>query len=158
MKSPLARVSVTILAGVCCLFGVPDSLTAQVPSTPEAESDNGSLDDLPDDPNQMNIWTCLQENKKIEVEAQDESIWKEIIEKSGWECSQQIPNQAGGDIQFSCEPEEGTLGILTFTWLEGEGGKEQMQVWMEELADRPDMNCQMGTVQPWDTEEDVEQQ
>ncbi len=32
-----------------------------------------------------------------------------------------------------------------------------MQAWMEELADRPDMNCQMGTVQPWDTEEDVEQ-
>jgi hypothetical protein len=122
-----------------------------------AESDNGSLDDLPDDPNQMTIWTCLQENKKIEVEAQDESTWKEITEKSGWECSQQISNQAGGDIQFSCQPEEGTLGILTFTWLEGKGGKEQMQAWMQELADRPDMNCQMATVQPWDTEEDVEQ-
>ena len=93
---------------------------------------------------------CLQENKKIEVEAKDESIWKEIIENSGWKCSQQVSSQASGDIQFMCQSDAGNLALLTFTWLEGEGAKEQMQAWMEELAARPDMNCQPGTVQPWD--------
>lgn len=152
MKSPLARVGVTMLAGIGWLVGVPAPLTAQVPSTPETESDNESLDNLPDDPNQMRSWACSQGDKKIEVEAQDESVWTETIKGSEWECSQQVSNLGSGALQFTCEPEEGTVGILTVTWLSGSGGQEQMEAWMKELEARPALGCQMGQVQPWDAE------
>jgi hypothetical protein len=158
----LTGVSVTWLVSMSCLFGVAPSLTAQVPSTPDTDSDSGSIDDLSDDPNQMTIWTCRQGDKKIEVEAQKYSAWQKKIEEEGWECSQpqQFPDQVSGATQFNCEPEEGTLGILTVTWLEGEGGNEQMQAWMEEIESKPDQGCQMGQVQPWDVdvESNLEQQ
>ncbi len=152
--NPLTSVSVTVLVSIGCLLGVAPSLTAQVPSTPKTESNNRSLDDLSDVPNQMAFWTCLQGNKKIKVEAQDESVWQETIEGEGWECSQpeQIPTQVSNEIQFSCEPLEGNLGIVTVTWLEAEGGNKQMQAWMEKIDSKPDQGCQISQVKPWDAE------
>ena len=150
----LTSVSITVLLSIGYLLSLAPSLTAQVPSTPETETDNGSLDDLSDDPNLMTVWACLQGDKKIKVDVQNYNGWQETIEREGWKCSQpeQIPTQASDAIQFSFEPQEGTIGILSFTWLEGEGGKEQMQAWKEEIESKPGQGCQMEQVEPWDAE------
>ncbi|MDJ0573599.1 MAG: hypothetical protein QNJ65_00350 [Xenococcaceae cyanobacterium MO_234.B1] len=147
----LTSVRVTVLISIGCVLGVAPSLTAQVPSTPKTESNNRSLEDLSDVLNQMAFWTCLQGDKKIKVDAQNESFLQETIEGEGWKCSQaeRIPTQVSDEIQFSCEPLGGTLGIVTVTWLEGEGGKEQMQAWMEKMDSKPDQGCQMSQVEPY---------
>ena len=126
----------------------------QVPSTPETGNGNEIIDDLDDDPNPVKIWACLQGNQKIKVEAKDYSDWQETIEGTGWQCSQpeQIPTNVSGNIKFSCEQQDGTLGILVVTWLEGAGGNEQMQAWMDEIESKPAQACQMGKVKSWDTE------
>ena len=137
-----------------CLLSLTPSLMAQVPSTPEIENNEGSLENLDDDPNPVAVWTCLQGEQKIKVDVKNYSDWEETIEGTGWKCSQpeQTPTNVSGEIKFSCEPEDGTLGILAVTWLEGAEGKEQMQAWMEEIESKPDQTCQMGKVESWDVE------
>lgn len=150
--NPLTSASVSILVSVGFLFGLSPSLMAQVPSTPGTESSDGIMVEGDDDLAPVIVWTCLQGDKEIKVDAKDYSGWQETIERTGWQCSQpeQIPSDVSGEIKFSCEPQDGTLGILVVTWLEGEGGKEQMQAWMEELESKPAQACHMKKVELWD--------
>ncbi len=150
----LTSISVSVLVTIGCMLSLTPSLTAQVPSTPETESDNGSLDDLSNDPNRLTIWTCLQGDKKIKVDAENYSGWQDTIEGDGWECSQpeQIPDSVSGANQFTCEPQDGTIGLLSITWLEGTGGKEQIQAWMKEIESKPGQGCQMSQVESLDPE------
>ena len=145
----LTSVSVSVLVSIGCLLSLAPSLIAQVPSTPGTESDNENLDDLPDGADRVTIWTCLQGDRKIKVDAKNYSDWQETIERGGWECSQsdQIPIDASGEIKFNCEPQDGSLGLLIISWLEGAGGEEQMQAWMEEIESKPQQGCQMGKVE-----------
>ena len=145
----LTNVSVSVLVSIGCLLGVAPSGAAQVPSTPGTESDSGIIDDLPDGPDLVTIWTCLQGDQKIKVDAKNYSGWQETIESGGWECSQpeRIPIDVSGEIKFSCEPEDGTIGLLIVTWLEGEGGEAQMQAWMKDIQSKRQQGCQRGKVE-----------
>lgn len=152
----LTNVSVSGLISIGCLLGVAPSLTAQVPSIPGTESDNGTIDErriIIDErevilDGRMVIRTCLQGDRKIKVDAQNYSGWQETIERGGWECSQpkEIPPELSGEIKFYCEPQDGTIALLTVTWLEGAGGESQMQTWMEEIQSKPKQGCRMGRV------------
>lgn len=148
----LTIVGVSVLASIGCSLSLAPSVLAQVPSTPATESDNGIIIDGDDNPNPVTIWSCLQGDKKIKVDAKNYSDWQEIIEGTGWKCSQpeQIPVDVGGDLRFNCEPQDGALGILIVTWMEGAGGQEQMQAWMDEIESQPSQSCQMGKVESWD--------
>ena len=154
------NVSVSVLISIGCLLSLTPPLLAQVPSTPEIEGDEGIIIDGEDDPYPVNIWACLQGDKKIKVDAKNYSNWQETIDGTGWKCSQpeQIPLDVGGDIKFTCKPQDGTLGILIVTWLEGAGGKEQMQAWMEDIASQPGQGCQMGKVESWDAKYNLKQE
>ena len=148
----LTSAGVSMLISIGFLFSLSTSLMAQIPSTPEAESSDGITVEGDDDLTPVIVWTCSQGDKQIKVDAKDYSGWQETIEGSGWQCSEpeQIPSDVSGEIKFSCEPQDGTLGILVVTWLQGEGGKEQMQAWMEELGSKPAQVCRTSKVEPWD--------
>ena len=148
----IINTGLSMLVSIGYLLSFTTALIAQVPSTSEKEIDNEIIVD--DDPNPVIVWACLQGDKKIKVDAKNYSDWQETIEDTGWKCSQpeQIPTNVSGEIKFSCEPQDGTLGILVVTWLEGAGGNEQMQAWMDEIESKPAQACQMGKVESWDTE------
>lgn len=146
----LTAATITVSSALISLILFPLSLLAQTPSPP-VESDSSSPDNLPsaEYPNQLKIWLCQQGDKAIAVQAKDTSIWQEIIEGGGWQCAQQLSVTPGGDLTFSCEPED-TIGILTVIWLEGKEGKQQMEDWLGELA-KKNLTCTTSsTTQFWE--------
>jgi hypothetical protein len=144
----LAFISFSILVSASYLTVGSPFLHAQVPSLPKPLNQNTNLEDLPNNSQQQRSWECSQGKNAIEVEAKDVSIWKEMIEQGGWECQEQLTAISEGDLKFSCDPSE-PIGLLTVVWLSGEGGKQQMQTWIDELNNRQGMVCRMGKVQPW---------
>ena len=141
-----------ILVGTSLSFlsFVPPEIQAQIPPEPAPEIDGTNIDALPDNPQQMRTWRCTESDQAIVVEAKDVPIWKEMIEGDGWRCIQELSVIPANDRKFSCDPSE-VIGILTVFWLEGKGGKQQMQDWMEQLNKQQGMVCTMGTTNPyWD--------
>ncbi|PSF35043.1 hypothetical protein C7H19_18040 [Aphanothece hegewaldii CCALA 016] len=110
-------------------------LLAQVPS-------GTNIDELPDDPQQMKTWRCRQGDRAIVIEAKDVSIstWQGIIETQGWQCVEELSTISDDERTFSCESNNGVINIVTAIWLEGKGGKQQMQTWMNELQSK-NMTC-----------------
>ena len=109
-----------------------------------------NIDDLPDDSQQEKTWRCTQTDKAIAVEVKDVQGWKEIIEEEGWQCAQELSVIPDSDRKFTCEPAE-IIGILTVIWLQGKGGKQQMQTWMNKLAQSKGMVCQASqTTEYWE--------
>lgn len=118
-------------------------------SSPVLAQSQTNIDDLPNLPQRMRTWRCSQGNQAIAVEAKDDSLWKEIIETNGWQCSEQLSVIPDNEHQFSCEPTEGDfIAIITTTWLEGKGGQQQMQTWMNALQSK-DMTCTTSVTNPY---------
>ncbi len=121
-----------------------------VPTTPEIEVDGTNIDDLPGDSQQMKTWRCLQGDKAIAVLAKDSDVWRGIIEPQGWQCDEDIPMVMENDHLFSCEP-TANIGLITVIWLQGKGGKSQMQSWMNDLMQQGNLICTLRTTtEDWD--------
>lgn len=120
---------------------IPSVVLAQIVSQSQRQINDTNIDDLPNLPQELRFWRCSAEDKAITVEAKDTSVWQEIIETNGWQCSEQLSVIADNENQFSCEPTESNLdAIITTTWLEGKGGEQQMQSWMNAFQSKG-MTC-----------------
>ncbi|ACK69312.1 conserved hypothetical protein [Gloeothece citriformis PCC 7424] len=135
-----------LVTGITLLFG-GFPISAQTPE--------GNLDDLPDDPQQMRTWACNNGDNQIEVEAKDVNYWKPIIETDGWQCNEQIKPIAQSDVKLSCDPYD-VIGNLTIVWLNGEQKQQQMQNWMTQLTSQPGMICRMSNEGTWGELEDIQ--
>lgn len=119
---------------------IPAHLNAQTSNQAEVEVDGTNIDNLPNDPQQMTIWRCNQGAKEIVVEVKDVAIWQKILDNEGWQCQETLSVIPSGQEKFSCTPPE-IVGILTIFWVKGQGGKEQMQAWLNELSKNQNMVC-----------------
>jgi hypothetical protein len=129
---------------------IPQQIQAQTPPAPSPQMDGSNIDELPDNPQQMRTWRCTQLDKSILVEAKDVPIWKEMIEGEGWQCMEDLSAISSDERKLSCDPSE-VIGILTIIWLEGKGGKQQMQDWNDQLDQQQGMVCTMDSTSPyWD--------
>ena len=63
-----------------------------------------------------------------------------MLKNEGWQCQENLSAIPGDKGKFSCTPKQ-DIGILTIVWLEGKGGKEQMQACLKELTKNQDMVC-----------------
>ncbi|WP_107668488.1 hypothetical protein [Cyanothece sp. BG0011] len=114
-----------------------------------------NIDNLPNDSDQMITWTCNNQGDTVVVEATEDQIWSSIIESNNWTCQQQLSDIPTGALQFTCEPtEDGSLNILTVTWLSGKDENKQMGQWIHQFAEEYNMMCSMAKVGLLD---DVEQ-
>jgi hypothetical protein len=139
---------ITVGTALSFLSFVLQGIQAQIPPEPASEMDGTNIDELPDDPQQMRIWRCTQADKTIVVEAKDVPIWKEMIEGDGWQCTEELSFIPANERKFSCEPSE-IIGILTVFWLEGKGGQQQLQDWMDRLNKQQGMICTMDKTSPY---------
>jgi hypothetical protein len=119
---------------------IPAHVTAQMTNQPKLEMDANNIDNLPNDLQQMTTWRCNQGNQEIVVEVKDVDIWSKIVEKQGWQCQETLSVIPSGEEKFSCTPSE-VIGILSIFWVKGQGGKQQMQAWLNELQEIPGMVC-----------------
>ena len=113
---------------------------AQTEITSNIEISNTNIDDLPNDPQQMFSWQCVNDNKEIAIEVKDVDNWQQMLENQNWSCQENLsilPTESG---KISCTPPEG-IGILSISWLQGEGAKEQMQTWFNYLSNSENMTC-----------------
>ncbi|MEA5511622.1 hypothetical protein VB715_17755 [Crocosphaera sp. UHCC 0190] len=133
--------------GVVSLLFTSLNLSAQL----RAESNPNNLDDLPNDPGQMLSWTCNYQEDGILVEAKNDKIWKDIIEKKDWNCQQGLSDTPTGTLKFTCEPtDDGIISLLTITWLQGTDENRLMGQWIHQFADEYNMICRMAKVDFWD--------
>lgn len=109
-----------------------------IPNSPE--DDSGNIDDLPNNPQQMFSWRCSKDNKTIAVEVKDVDNWQKLLDTQNWSCKEDLSIIPGNKGKFSCTP-SADVGILTVVWLQGEGGKEQMQTWFDDLNKDQNMVC-----------------
>ena len=123
---------------------IPAHLTAQTPNQPEVEMDGTNVDNLPNDPQQMTTWRCNQEDKEIVVEVKDVDIWQKMLKNEGWQCQETLSVIPSGQEKFSCTPSK-DIGILTIFWVKGQGEKEQMKAWLDELRKNPGMVCYISS-------------
>lgn len=135
------------------LIFFPLNLLAQSSFQLVAESNPSSLDDLPDDPEQMMIWKCSDQDSSILVEAKNDNIWKSVIDPNNWNCQPGLSDTSEGNLKFTCEPtEESMISLVTVTWLTGNDQTRQMGQWLHELADEHNMICSMAKVELWDND------
>ncbi len=127
---------------------IPGHLAAQIPKQPEMEMDGTNIDNLPNDPQQMTTWLCNQDTKEIVVEVKDVAIWPKMLENEGWQCQETLSAIPVNSEKFYCTPTK-DIGILTVFWVKGEGGKEQMQAWLDELRKNQGMVCYINHNQFW---------
>ena len=139
---------ITICATILATTFYPLAIHAQLPSTPQPGMNDNNIDDLPGDSNQLKSWRCTNADRAVEVEVKDVTLWQETVEEEGWQCQESISTIPANDRQFSCEPDE-TIGILTVTWLEGKGGRQQMQNWIDQLAQSRGMICTLRETTPY---------
>ncbi|MGH2414925.1 MAG: hypothetical protein ACRDEA_14795, partial [Microcystaceae cyanobacterium] len=66
-------------------------------------------------------------------------------------CEEEVPVISDNERTFSCEPSStGEIAIISVFWLEGENGKQQMQTWMDELANsKGGMVCTADKTNPF---------
>ena len=121
-------------------------LAAQLP--PPLDTNAPNIDEVPDDPQQLRTWRCNHGNRAIAVEAKDVA-WRSAIETDGWQCLEELSYIPANKPQFSCEPDESTLGLLTVTWLTGKDGKAQMQAWMDDFSASTNQICTVDTTNPF---------
>ncbi|ACK66355.1 conserved hypothetical protein [Rippkaea orientalis PCC 8801] len=150
MEKPRLNLKIFIPVLLSIFTALPSLILAQetLPNQPGLEDNSTNIDDLSNDPQQLKIWRCSQEEQVIAVEAKDNSIWQEMIEKGGWQCLEALSAIPGGDRKFSCEPQN-TLGLVTVFWLEGKGAKQQMSSWMTELENQKGMTCTKDETNPF---------
>ena len=113
---------------------------AQTEIKPNLVADITNLGDLPNDPQQMLSWKCVNGNKAIAVEVKDVDNWQKMLDSQSWSCQEDLSVIPGESGKFSCTPQE-DIGILTVVWLQGEGGNEQMQTWFDSLSKNQKMVC-----------------
>lgn len=124
------------------------SLQAQAQAAPTPNSSGVNPDDVPGDPTQMRTWRCTQGDRAIAVEAKDLQ-WRATIESNGWTCLEELSIIPANRQQFSCEPDESLMGILTVTWLQGQDAKKQMQAWLNEFSANPALVCTVDKTNPF---------
>lgn len=150
MKSLRKKTGILVGTALGLLSSVTPVIHGQTPPDFAPEMNGTNVDELPDDPQQMRTWRCTQEDKAIVVEAKDVPIWKEMVEGERWQCMEELSVIPPNDRKISCEPSE-IIGILTIFWLEGKGGKQQMQEWMDRLTEEQGMVCTLEkTTLDWD--------
>jgi hypothetical protein len=116
----------------------------------ELKPNMDNLGDLPNNSEQMFSWRCRNGNKKIAVEVKDVEDWQKILKNQGWSCQEDLTPIAGDKGKFSCTP-QADIGILTFVWEQGEGSKQQMQTWFDDLTNNHNMVCYKSrTNEFWD--------
>lgn len=143
--SPFSKWSAMLLATVI-VNGLSIPINAQVapldsvPSAKDALSEPG-LDDITDQPSQLETWVCRNGANLIAVEAKDMTNWQAVMSQDQpWQCAQNIPTVPDDSPSFSCEPSE-KMGLLTVFWLAGTNGKTQMKTWMNDLANSQNLVC-----------------
>jgi hypothetical protein len=122
--------------------------TAQAQTTSPKKGNNPNIDDVPSDPTQLRTWRCSQGDRAVVVEAKD-LRWKPTIETNGWSCLEELSPIATNRQQFSCEPDESLLGIITVTWLQGKEAKKQMRAWLNEFSANPTLVCTVDKTNPF---------
>ncbi len=124
----------TLFAGSLSILLTPPALLAQ----------------LPDEPDQLYSWVCLQGSDQILVEAKDDKAWKPMIEGTGWTCAEKTADVGVGTIKFTCEPiNEDFLSLITVTWLNGQDEKRLMGQWTHQLATEQSMQCTLAKTELW---------
>lgn len=119
-----------------------------VPSVKDALSEPG-LDDITDQPTQLETWVCKSGNNLIAVETKEMDDWQSLINKDEtWQCDQNIPTMPDNSPSFSCESSS-TMGLLSVYWLQGSGGKAQMKTWMNDLANIQNLVCTRSQTNPF---------
>jgi hypothetical protein len=88
----------------------------------------------------MISWRCVNGNQVISVEVKDVENWQNMLNNQSWSCQEDLSVIPGESGKISCTPQEG-IGILTISWLQGEGAKEQMQTWFDYLSTKQKMVC-----------------
>lgn len=141
LKKLTLRIIFTSIWGVLML--IPQSTKAQISSP-----NTGNIDDLPDDPQQMRIWTCNHDNQAILVETKNVKIWTGIIETKGWQCAEKLSTIPDNSPQFSCESDSGDINIITVTWLTEKADKQQMTTWINAFQDQS-MICTTDKTNPF---------
>jgi hypothetical protein len=112
----------------------------QVPQASDALK-QPNIDDVRNDPNQLTTWVCNSGDKMVAVEVKDISFWNNLTEESkNWQCNQKLADISAGKKTFSCEPTE-TMGLISVYWLQGEGSQDQINTWMNALANKYNMVC-----------------
>ncbi len=150
LKRWVFRLALTLNVSVVASISTP--IFAQIPTNPGRNAD---IDDLPNTPDQLISWTCIEGDKQIQVEVKNVPTWQAAIAGDRWQCQQRIADVPPNALKFSCEPSTDIIGILTITWLQGEDEQQQMGRWMHQFADQQNMVCQMAKVQLWEEEEGV---
>lgn len=142
----ITLIGVMSLVNVLAFSGFSPSLQAQ--------TNNGNLEDLPNNSQQATSWACAKGSNRVEVEAKDVNHWQELMQGQGWQCDQQIDPIALGDLRLTCEPYN-VIGILSIAWIKGEQGQQQLQTWKDQLGQKPGMICTLKKVRPWGALEDI---
>jgi hypothetical protein len=86
-----------------------------------------NVDDLPNNPNQLETWYCNQENQGILVEVKLINNWQDTMKTNQWQCQEQLVNLPDNAPQFSCESDESEINLITITWIKGNEGKSPMK-------------------------------
>lgn len=119
---------------------------AQAQGAPRGNGVN--INEVPEDPTQMRTWRCTQGDRAIAVEAKDLQ-WRGTIESNGWSCLEELSIIPANRQEFSCEPDESLLGIITVTWLQGQNAKKTMQAWLNEFSADPALVCTVDKTNPF---------
>lgn len=132
------------------LLNLSLNLFAQTIDDPQIKN----IDDLSNDSAQMMTWTCNNQDDNIVVEAKDDQIWSSIIESKNWNCQENLSDIPTDALQFTCEPtEDGSISLLTITWLSGKDENKQMGQWIHQFAEEYNMMCSMAKVGLLDNDE-----
>jgi hypothetical protein len=123
----------------------------QIPAKPQPDFKTpkpANIDDIPNYPQQMKTWSCSKDSQVALVEVKDVKNWSETISVNGWNCQEKLSAIPDKAPQFSCESNDVPINIITVTWLAGEGGKQQMNTWIDAFQNRQ-MTCTTDTTNPF---------